>query len=55
MAVTGKKVDYKDYEHKAGSKLSRQEYITKPENREHGTKQSSPEAANKTLRKVFGS
>ena len=54
MPTTGKKYDPNDYKDNATSKLSKQEFVTKPENREQGTKQSSPQAANKTLAKVFG-
>lgn len=50
MAVTSSKSNYKST---PTSKLSKQEYITKPENREIGTKQSSPQAANKTLYKIW--
>ena len=53
MAVVGKKVDYNDYKERAHSKLSKQEYITKPENRQLGTKVNSAEKATAILKKAF--
>lgn len=43
----------KTHESKPGSTLSKHQYVTKPENRQIGTKLSSPDAANSVLRKVF--
>lgn len=52
MATVGKKYNPKDYEDRPTSKLSQHKSITKPENREMGTKLGTPEQANKALKKI---
>ncbi len=53
MPLTGKKLNYNDWKERAGSKLSKQAFVTKPENRQIGTKVATPEKANAILKKEF--
>lgn len=43
----------KTHESVPGSKLSKHQYIVKPESRQIGTKVSSPDKASSILRKVY--